>query len=370
MPRHRVSSRSRVVVDAAIVVGVVSLTLTLVLSLSGPGPPGRHSKGRPAPSSHPREAVPPSLQFAGFASLPQFAPGSVWTTPVDGQRMLDPSSDLLVSGLTAIVAEEVRQHDGPWINTTSYSVPVYTVAAGHARVPVILDRPQQYAASLRSVLAAGVPIPGTAKPAAGADEQLVIWQPATNTMWEFWHLHRLPDGWHADWGGVMTNVTGNPGYFAGNEAGWGASGSGLPLAGGLISPGELRAGMTDHALALGIPETRALVWATPAQRTDGTDTNVDSVPEGARFRLNPSLNLDALRLPRLTLILARAAQRYGIIVRDGSPIVTFYAEDPTPSGTNPYPQLFGSRYLTGPLARFPWSQLQVLDMTLHNAHGG
>ena len=42
-----------------------------------------------------------------------------------------------------------------------------------------------------------------------------------------------------------------------------------------------------------------------------------SLPEGAHLRLNPNLNLAALHLPRLTLMIAEAAQRYGIFVRDG-----------------------------------------------------
>ena len=34
--------------------------------------------------------------------------------------------------------------------------------------------------------------------------------------------------------------------------------------------------------------------------------------------------------------MAVAAQRYGIVVRDGAGAVTFYAEDPTPTGSNPF----------------------------------
>ena len=87
---------------------------------------------------------------------------------------------------------------------------------------------------------------------------------------------------------------------------------------------------------MGIPNVRAGVYASPAQRDDGKSSDPLSLPEGARLRLNPKLDLAALHLPPLTLLIAQAAQRYGILVSDGSANVTFYAQDPTPTGGNPY----------------------------------
>ena len=46
-----------------------------------------------------------------------------------------------------------------------------------------------------------VPIPATATPAGGSDGTLVVWQPGTDRMWEFWKATRRADGWHAAWGG-------------------------------------------------------------------------------------------------------------------------------------------------------------------------
>src|SRR5947209_6800383 len=127
-----------------------------------------------------------------------------------------------------MVRPEVAARYGPWINTTKYSVPVYTVTARQPRVPVILDRPQPYAVSLKSAFGAGVPIPQGAQPAAGNDEHLVVWQPSNDTMWEFWHLHQGSDGhWHCDWGGYMPGASKNPGYFTGSSSGWGATATSL-----------------------------------------------------------------------------------------------------------------------------------------------
>jgi hypothetical protein len=67
-------------------------------------------------------------------------------------------------------------------------------------------------------------------------------------------------------------------------------------------------------------------------------------------------------------MLAEAAQRYGIFVRDQAEEPVFYAQDPTPTGTNPYAGAHG--YFEGKspsqiLASFPWSHLQLLKMELH-----
>jgi len=70
----------------------------------------------------------------------------------------------------------------------------------------------------------------------------------------------------------------------------------------------------------------------------------------------------------LTLMMAEAAQRYGIVVRDRAANVAFYAQDSTPTGMNPYTGAHG--YFEGKsphqlLASFPWSRLELLRMELH-----
>ena len=61
------------------------------------------------------------------------------------------------------------------------------------------------------------------------------------------------------------------------------------------------------------------------------------MPEGAHLRLNPRLNIAAMHLPKIVEMIALAAQRYGIIVRDQSHAdIGFFAEDPTQYGAKPY----------------------------------
>jgi hypothetical protein len=132
---------------------------------------------------------------------------------------------------------------------------------------------------------------------------------------------------------------------------------------------DLQLGQINHVLAIGVPNVRAGVYTSPAQKTTGQSTEPLSLPEGARLRLDPNLDLATLHLPPLTLMLAEAAQRYGIVLRDTAGDVTFYAQDPTPSGTNPYSGpdgYFEGRSPQQVLAAFPWSHLQLLKMELHS----
>ena len=81
----------------------------------------------------------------------------------------------------------------PIITESAYSVPVYTVPADQPTVPVVAvtgaatPADTSWACGLQSALSA-VPLPTgiTQLQANGGDGHLAIWQPATDTMWEFW----------------------------------------------------------------------------------------------------------------------------------------------------------------------------------------
>jgi hypothetical protein len=171
----------------------------------------------------------------------------------------------------------------------------------------------------------------------------------------------------------MEKTSTNPGTYGreawpGGSRTWGASASSLPLVGGLITLEDLERGRIDHALAIAAPDIRSNAFVWPAQRTDGTSSSPTALPEGAHLRLDPNLDLASLGLPPLTLMIARAAQDYGIIVRDNSrSVVSFFAQDPTPTGTDPYSGrngYFEGKYPTQIFESFPWSHLELLRMNL------
>ncbi len=318
--------------------------------------------------------TPPAPTNAATGGLRLFAANSVWNTLLTPDAPLDPSSPARAGAFIAEINREIAGGSGPWISETANSTPFYTVGPDQPGVPVSLDT-GSWGNTLRSALGGGVPIPANAVPAAGTDHHMTIYQPSTDTLWEFWHASKQANGWHAGWGGAMQHVSSSPGYFS-NSAwtglapsdgwDWGATASSLPVIAGTIMIDELRSGHIDHALALDIPSACTGFFSWPAQRTDGRLNSADCLPEGAHLRLDPSLDLSKLNLPPITRMLAEAAQRYGMIVRDqtgGS--VGFYAQDPTPTGSDPYNGPNGFYQGKRPwnfLPQFPWAHVELLQM--------
>jgi len=294
-----------------------------------------------------------------------FSPRSFWNRRLPADAPLDPQSAPLIAGLVAQVNDAEARHYGPTINTITYSTPVDEVPENQPRVRVTLDDHATYRRAVRAALRS-VPMPPDAQPAGGTDRHLVVWQPSTDTYWEFWKLRRAADGWHAAAAGRMRHVSASGGIFPALE---GATATSLPLVGGLIRPEELGSGHIDHALALAIPHPRAGVWSPPAQRTDGFARDADALPEGARLRLDPTVDVAALDLPPAVKTLALAAQRYGMVLRDTAGTVALYAEAPSPERPITYRPIVGDGPLWQLLAQFPWDRLQILRLHLTTYRG-
>ena len=339
--------RDRVVGFAGLLIGLVLVAAAVVFALNGK-----------SPGSHPgsKRSVPSTAVAVGDTP---FAASSIWNAPLAPNVPVAGNSAALVGELERQVSRY-----GTWINTDSYSTPIYTVAVSQPRVPVTLDTPptNPSAAKLAGVFRSGVPIPSSARPAPGTDGDLVVWQPTTDTMWEMWNARLVGKSWHARWGGRMDDVGRSPGYFT-DPSDWGIAATSLALLGGVMRISDLRAGHIDHALGISIPQARSGVVAWPAQRSDGNLNSPDAIPEGTRFRLDPRLDLSRLNLPPLTRLIAQAAQRYGLFVRDQSGAVCFYGEQVTQPGTNPYTGpggAFGSLSPKAITAAFPWRYLEVV----------
>ena len=329
----------------------------------------------PAETAAPASAPSPSLIAAPVSPGRLFATDSVWNTPLASTAPLDPQSNVLVKTLRDTVAANLAAGSGPWIERGATS-PLYTVPANQPTVRVQLD-PGSWKVGLQQTFEA-VPIPPNAAPAPGPDAHMTIYQPSTSKLWEFFKARKLADGWHANFGGSMSNTSQSPGYFNTDswpglsQSWWGATATSLPVIAGTIMISELQAGVIPHALALNLPWARPSQFSWPAQRTDGTSTDPNAIPEGARFRLDPALNIDNLNLPPMTKMMARAVQRYGMIVRDQTGhAVSFFAENPSQHlayyGSDPYSKpggFYGGLVPTQLTRPFPWEHLQLVKMTL------
>ena len=260
-----------------------------------------------------------SVSHRDKASTRLFSPNGVWNHTLADNARIDPHSPKLVNRLVNEVNRERNAGTGPWIQTDSYSTPLYVVGPHQPRVHVTLF--QGNSAGRRSLQHCfnRVPIPPRAKPAAGSDAHMVVWQPSTDMLWEFFAAHKQNGRWHAIWGGAMKNVSSKPGYYTRNSwpgrslLNWGATASSLSVIGGVMLIKELKGSRIPHALAMIVPSPRARQYSWPAQRTDGGGP-ANALPEGARLRLPANLNLTSMHLPRIVLMMARAAKAHGIIV--------------------------------------------------------
>jgi hypothetical protein len=327
----------------------------------------------PAQNAAPAPSATPAPTPAPSAAAPRlFAATSVWNAPLPADAPLDQQSAVLTKTLRDTVAANLAAGTGPWIERAATS-PLYTVPANQPTVRVQLDNPGTFHAALQQTFEA-VPIPPNAAPAIGPDAHMTVWQPSTDTLWELFKARKLADGWHASYGGAMSTTSRSAGYYDTSswpglsQPWWGATATSLPVIAGTIMISELRAGVIPHALALNIPWAKPKIYSFPAQRTDGTSTDPNAIPEGARFRLDPTLDIDKLSLPPMTRVMAKAVQRYGMIVRDQTgTAVSFFTENPSQLPADPYvgPSGFYGGLVPTQLTRpFPWEHLQLVNMTL------
>ena len=291
------------------------------------------------------------------ASAKFFSPGSFWNSPLAPNAALDSRSPAWVTHLR----DKVTTY-GQWINTDHFSSPIYTVPADAPRTWVWVQNYGDYNQPFMSV-----PMPANPVPSNDTDHHIIIWQPSTDQYFEFWNFYKGATGYGALAGGRIDNASTSTGIFP-NVLGqafpapYGATASSLAEGGGLITAQELQTGNIDHVVQIAIPHPLHQWWWTwPAQRSDGDSIDACDVPEGARFRLPANVDVASLGLSPVAATIARAVQKYGMVVQDTGGAVVFAAEDPMTMSSNPYPTLFGGKSPAQVLAGFPWSKLQALQ---------
>jgi hypothetical protein len=324
-----------------------------------PGPPTTTPPNPITPSPTPPTPTPPTPT----SDIP-FAASSPWLTQLPSNTPLDPNSGAIVSNLN----NQIQNNYGhAALNTTSYSAPIYTVPANQPKVNLTWNNCQGHS-SIESGFAAelqDVPVPTDAASSVGTDADMVIWQPSTDTEWEFWKMAQDPNtgGWSACYGGRIDNVSQNAGIF---PFPFGTSASGLPMLAYLIRVNELQSGQINHAIDLNIPTPRN-TFSWPANRTDGVDSNPTDPAEGERFRLDPSV--DTSTLPPGERMIAVALQKYGAIVTDTSGVVDIQAQDPQPipGAQAVYDRLFPGNAVH--LPDIPWNKMQAVAWNYGKPNG-
>jgi hypothetical protein len=294
-----------------------------------------------------------------------FAPNSFWYKPIPADAPLHPNS-------AALVADFLRQKKAYYgtvtINTTAYASPVYVVGPDVPTVPVTEWDAQKKGFSDPGLAEQwrAIPIPPYAEPADGTDAEMTIYQPSADTLWEFWLARKVDGKWQACWGGRMDHVSQSDGRWPSH---YGTTATGLPFLGGQITAEELQRGEVNHVMGIALVDLESSsVFSWPAGRSDGYNPQhkPNRIPEGLRFRLDPSVDVDALNLHPVARTIARAAQKYGFVVWDKAGAISLRAQNPksyTRAGkADPYPALFAGTPQYAILEGMPWDRLQFLPM--------
>jgi hypothetical protein len=219
---------------------------------------------------------------------PSFAKGSFWyqRIPVDAKLHSD-SANLAAA---FIRQKSLGKDDLVGINTKCYASPVYIAEENTPTIAVRVENCLNVCgadlAALKMQFSA-VPMPEKAQPADGDDAEMTIYQPKTDTMWEFWQAQKKDGQWQACWGGRMTDVSKNNGIWT---KPFGTTASGLPFIGGQITPEELACGKIEHVIGIGLVQSDpGYTW--PANRSDGVGCcGAPCIPQGAQFRLDPKVD--------------------------------------------------------------------------------
>lgn len=293
-----------------------------------------------------------------------FVKDSFWYTPIPERVALHPKS---AEYLADFLRQKNTFYGNVHVNTTQYASPVFVVG----KIPTVrvTEWDCQKKGFQDPALAeqwAEVPIPEYALASKGTDQELTIYQPDTDTLWEFWQARKINGKWQACWGGRMQKASKNVGIF---DEHYGTTATSLPFIGGQITAEELARGEIRHAIGIALVETEhhdQFSW--PARRSDGFNPErvKNRIPEGLRIRLDPSVDVDRLPMSKAGKTIAKAAQKYGFVVWDKAGSISIRAQNPityTAQGkADPYPALFDHKPNHAVLDGFPWDKLQFLPM--------
>jgi hypothetical protein len=295
-----------------------------------------------------------------------FSPESFWYKPIPADANLHPNSSNYVK---EFLRQKKTYYGTVTINTINYTSPVYYASPDTPKVTVKEWDCQRKGASDRLLKEywSNVPVPLYAIPAKGSDAEMSIYDADTDSLWEFWRMRKTASGnWEACWGGRIKDAHSNQGTF---HTFYGTTATSLPFIGGQITAEELEAGEINHVMGISLIDLeKSTIFSWPAQRSDGVNpyNAAHRIPQGARLRLDPTVNVDALPMSRAGKIIAKAAQQYGFVVWDKSGALALRAQNVYSytqlDKPNPYPKLFEGKQAHQVLNGFPWDKLQFMPM--------
>jgi hypothetical protein len=90
---------------------------------------------------------------------------------------------------------------------------------------------------------------------------------------------------------------------------------------------EVEAGHIEHVLKVASGPDVSTRSVFPMVGSDGSSTDPSAPPQGLRFRIKPSVDLESLGLEPQALVIARALQEYGFYIGDSGGVTALKLED-------------------------------------------
>lgn len=305
---------------------------------------------------------------AASESWPPYTPGSFWNAAIPADTPIRPDSAALVARIPAANPASATLTS----DVTQNSYPIYLVDELTSTAPVVVKGYFSFFEKFDTSMdgarrGAGfnptipnVPIPPGAQAGGGDDDQVLFWNPKTGAEWSFWQFRKSGSGYTAT-NGYLYDTRAGTGRMAAS-----GRGAGVSKLGGTVSAYEVEIeGTVEHAIAIayGKPSPR---WVFPATKSDGRGKAGQDIPQGARLQLNPKLteaDFEALGLSAQAKVIARAMQKYGMILVDSSGRPKAFLESHV---TGEWKDAAAMEHTLAPLTRDAagkpdWSRFFVLD---------
>ena len=256
-----------------------------------------------------------------------FAEDSFWNQPIAEVSAVDPLNDHYISLLKK---DHSRKNFG--INLNNYTIPIIEV---DSTVPFVKvgNHPDFNFRHHPEFDRMGVPIPANFKPSPGSDQHATIIDWKRKLAWDMFLVEKDSSGNWVSCTGVIVPLDGsgvlNKAEFPVKDDEsihqYGPSrAAGVPSFAGTIMYDEIKAGEIRHKLSCALRFVALKEYVYPAIWTDGNFKG--GVPEGSVIQLDPKLDLTKFELLPGEIVVAKALQKYGMVVVDFAAGNVLYGE--------------------------------------------
>jgi len=248
-----------------------------------------------------------------------FPADNAWNTPIDTAPLHSRSAAIIAS---------IQSNGGNFLHpdfgeNPAYGIPYVVVPAGSPRNPVAYDAYGDESDPGPFPIPLDAPIEGG--PSGGGDRHVIAIERGSCELFELYVGRRSPGGWTAA-SGARFDLNSNDL----RPLGWtSADAAGLPIFPGLVRYDEVASGEVQHAIRVTFSRTRA-GYVLPATHFASSQRDPSLPPMGLRLRLGSGY--DVSQLTGQSRVIAKAMQRYGLIVADNGS--NWYFQGAPSSGWN------------------------------------